>query len=193
MATEIRNERVGRKPQRSWESLGRCRWRAARAERPLVRRAMPRARQLGSMTKKSPTLVCRLSTSLTTKTLEHVIPAYNLPRGRAGQGKVAKAAQETAEAEAPHVAQVAQAAEGWAHVLTMRDAAPLLSAALVCSSRHRHAPKEMAPIVCGLAGATLVARMMRCPRHSVRLNGLGWARPQRGPESLAARVRFGRA
>jgi hypothetical protein len=78
-------------------------------------------------------------------------------------------------------------------VLTMRDAAPLLSAALVCSSRHRHAPKEMAPTVCGLAGATLVARMMRCPRHSVRLNGLGWARPQRGPESLAARVRFGRA
>jgi hypothetical protein len=40
------------------------------------------------MRKKSPTLVCRLSTSLTTKTLEHVVPAYNLPRG-----EVAEAAQ----------------------------------------------------------------------------------------------------
>jgi len=41
-----------------------------------------------------PALVCRLSTSLTTKTLEHVVPAYNLPRGRAvGRGKVAEAAQ----------------------------------------------------------------------------------------------------
>jgi hypothetical protein len=51
--------------------------------------------------------------SLTTKTPEHVVPAYNLPRERAvGRGKVAQAAQETAEAEAPHAAQAAQAAEG---------------------------------------------------------------------------------
>jgi hypothetical protein len=51
--------------------------------------------------------------SLTTKTLEHVVPAYNLPRGRAvGRGKVAEAAQETAEAEAPHAAQAAQALGG---------------------------------------------------------------------------------
>jgi hypothetical protein len=64
------------------------------------------------MRKKSPTLVCRLSMSLTTKTPEHVVPAYNLPRGRAvDRGKVAEAAQ-TAEAEAPHAAQAAQAAEG---------------------------------------------------------------------------------
>ena len=40
------------------------------------------------MRNKSPTLVCRLSTSLTTKTLEHVVPAYNSPRG-----EVAEAAQ----------------------------------------------------------------------------------------------------
>ena len=65
------------------------------------------------MRKKSSTLVCRLSMSLTTKTLEHVVPAYNLPKGRAvGRGKVAEAAQETAEAEAPHAAQAVQAAEG---------------------------------------------------------------------------------
>ena len=51
--------------------------------------------------------------SLTTKTPEHVVPAYNLPRGRAvDRGKVAEAAQETAGAEAPHAAQAAQAAEG---------------------------------------------------------------------------------
>jgi hypothetical protein len=51
--------------------------------------------------------------SLTTKTPEHVVPAYNLPRGRAvDRGKVAEAARETAEAEAPHAAQAAQAAEG---------------------------------------------------------------------------------
>ena len=59
------------------------------------------------MRKKSPTLVCRLSTSLITTTLEHVVPACNLPRG-----EVAEAAQQTAEAEAPHAAQAAQAAEG---------------------------------------------------------------------------------
>jgi hypothetical protein len=58
------------------------------------------------MRKKSPTLVCRLSMSLTTKTTEHVVPAYNLPRGRAvDRGKVAEAAQ----AEAPHAALAAQA------------------------------------------------------------------------------------
>jgi hypothetical protein len=49
------------------------------------------------MRKKSPTLVCRLSTSLTTKTLEHVVPAYNLPRGL-DRGEVAEAAAEVAEA-----------------------------------------------------------------------------------------------
>src|SRR6516225_5608952 len=65
------------------------------------------------MRKKSLTLVCRLSMSLTTKTLEHVVPAYNLPRGHAvRRGKVAEAAQQTAEAEAPHAAQPAQAPAG---------------------------------------------------------------------------------
>src|SRR5215475_8404933 len=66
------------------------------------------------MRKKSPTLACRLSTSLTTKTLEHVVLAYNLPRGRAvvDRGKVAEAAQMTAQAEAPHAALPAQAAVG---------------------------------------------------------------------------------
>jgi hypothetical protein len=50
--------------------------------------------------------------SLTTKTPEHIVPAYNLPRGRTvDRGKVAEAAQETAEAEAPHSAQAAEA--GW--------------------------------------------------------------------------------
>ena len=52
--------------------------------------------------------------SSTTKTPEHVAPAYNLPRGRAvDRGKVAEAAQQTAEAEVPLAAQAAQAAEGW--------------------------------------------------------------------------------
>jgi len=61
------------------------------------------------MRRKSPTLVCRLSMSLTTTTLEYVVPAYNLPRGRAvDRGKVAEAAQETAQAEAPHAALPAQ-------------------------------------------------------------------------------------
>jgi hypothetical protein len=51
--------------------------------------------------------------SSTMKTPEHVVLAYNLPRGRAvDRGKVAEAAQETAEAEAPHAAQAARAAEG---------------------------------------------------------------------------------
>ena len=44
------------------------------------------------MRKKSPTLVCRLSTSLTTKTLEHVVQAYNLPRGL-DRGEVAEVAE----------------------------------------------------------------------------------------------------
>jgi hypothetical protein len=49
--------------------------------------------------------------SLTTKTLEHVVLAYNLPRGPAvDRGKVAQAAQKTAQAEAPHAALAAQAA-----------------------------------------------------------------------------------
>jgi hypothetical protein len=61
------------------------------------------------MRKKSPTLVCRLSMCWTTKTPEHVVPAYNLPKGRAvDRGKVAEAAQVTAEAEAPHAALPAQ-------------------------------------------------------------------------------------
>jgi hypothetical protein len=51
--------------------------------------------------------------SLTTKTPGRIVPAYNLPRGHAvDRGKVVEAAQETAEAEAPHAAQAAQAAEG---------------------------------------------------------------------------------
>jgi hypothetical protein len=63
------------------------------------------------MRKKSPTLVCRISMSSTTKTLEHVVAACNLPRGHAvDRGKVAEAAQETAGAAAPHAAQAAQAA-----------------------------------------------------------------------------------
>jgi hypothetical protein len=59
------------------------------------------------MRKKSPTLVCRLSTSLTTKTLEHVVPAYNLPRG-----EVAQAAEvaEAVEAELVLAAMVVAAA-----------------------------------------------------------------------------------
>jgi hypothetical protein len=48
--------------------------------------------------------------SLTTKTPEHVVPAYNLPKGRAvARGKVAEAAQKTAQAEASHAALAAQA------------------------------------------------------------------------------------
>ena len=48
--------------------------------------------------------------SLTTKALEHVVPAYNLPRGGAvGRGKVAEAAQAAGAAE---VARAAQAPEG---------------------------------------------------------------------------------
>src|ERR1700746_3600956 len=63
------------------------------------------------MRKKSPTLVCRLSMSSTTKTPGRIVPAYNLPRGHAvDRGKVAGAAQETAEAEAPHAAPGAQPA-----------------------------------------------------------------------------------
>src|SRR6516225_7255546 len=63
------------------------------------------------MRKKSPTLVCRLSMSLTTKAPEHGVLGYDLPRGPAvDRGKVAQAAQKTAQAEAPHAAQAAQAA-----------------------------------------------------------------------------------
>jgi hypothetical protein len=112
---KFRSEGAGRKPSRHWESLGRCRWRAAHPGQPLVRRAilLRRTRQLLLMKKKSRTLVCRLSMSLTTKTLEHVAQAYNLPKGRAvDRGKVAEAAQQTAEAEAPHAAQAAQAPGG---------------------------------------------------------------------------------
>jgi len=50
--------------------------------------------------------------SLTTKTLEHVVLAYDLPGRRAvDRGKVAEAAQTTAQAEAPHAA---LAARPWA-------------------------------------------------------------------------------
>jgi len=58
--------------------------------------------------------------SLTTKTLEHVVLAYNLHRERAAdRGKAAVAAQKTAQAEAPHAALAAQpvppgVTEGWA-------------------------------------------------------------------------------
>jgi hypothetical protein len=45
-----------------------------------------------SMRKKSPTLVCRPSIPLTTKTSEHVVPAYNLPGSAADRGR-AEAAQ----------------------------------------------------------------------------------------------------
>jgi hypothetical protein len=49
--------------------------------------------------------------SLTTKTSEHLVLAYNLPRERAvDRGKVAEAAQEAGEAV--EVAQAAQAPEG---------------------------------------------------------------------------------
>jgi hypothetical protein len=60
------------------------------------------------MRKKSPTLVCRLSIPLTTKTSEHVVPAYNLPGPAVDRGKAAEAAQTTAPAEAPHAALAAQ-------------------------------------------------------------------------------------
>jgi hypothetical protein len=65
------------------------------------------------MRKKSPTLVCRLSMSLITKTPEHVVLPYNLPRGRADRGKVAEAvAAAEVAAGAPQAAQAAQAPEG---------------------------------------------------------------------------------
>ena len=55
----------------------------------------------------------RLSMFSIMKTPERTIPAYNFPRGRAvDRVKVAEAAQQTAEAEAPHAAQAAQAPEG---------------------------------------------------------------------------------
>jgi hypothetical protein len=80
------------------------------------------------MRKKSRTLAYRLSMSLTTKTLEHVAPAHNLPRGRAvGRAKVAEAAQQTAQAEAPHAALAAQPAapavdEAWGNQARLFDA-----------------------------------------------------------------------
>ena len=52
--------------------------------------------------------------SLTTKTPEHIVLAYNSPRGRAvGRGKLAEAAAAAeVAAEAPQAAQAAQAPEG---------------------------------------------------------------------------------
>ena len=63
--------------------------------------------------------------SLTTKTSEHAVLAYNLPRGRAvDRGKVAEAAQETiAQAEAPHAALAAQPATAAVNSLKRRIAA----------------------------------------------------------------------
>jgi hypothetical protein len=53
------------------------------------------------MRKKSRTLACRLSMSLTTKTPEHIVPAYKLPKGRTvGRGKVAEVAEAAGVAEA---------------------------------------------------------------------------------------------
>ena len=94
------------------------------------------------MRKKSPTLVCRLSTPLTTKALEHVVLAYNLLRGRADRAKVAEAAQETAEEEAPHAALPAQA--GQAALSDVRAFggkagyyADVLQCPLLTQNRHR--------------------------------------------------------
>ena len=71
------------------------------------------------MRKKSPTLVCRLSIPSTTKTLEHVVLAYDLRGPAVDRGKVAEAARTTAQAEAPHAALAAQPVpkevlDGWA-------------------------------------------------------------------------------
>ena len=63
------------------------------------------------MRKKSPTLVCRLSTSLTTKTLEHVVPAYNLPRGEVAEATQVAEVAEAVEAE-PVLAPMVVAAAG---------------------------------------------------------------------------------
>ena len=65
------------------------------------------------MRKKSPTLVCRLSTSLTTKTLEHVVPAYNLPRGEVAEAAEVAEAVEAVLVLAPMV--VAAAGSELAH------------------------------------------------------------------------------
>src|SRR5215472_8298857 len=61
------------------------------------------------MRKKSSTLVCRLSMSLTAKTPARVVLTYDLPRGPAvDRGKVMEVAQMTAQAEAPHAALAAR-------------------------------------------------------------------------------------
>ena len=65
------------------------------------------------MRKKSPTLVCRLSMSLTTKTLEHVVPAYNLPRGEVAEAAEVAEAVEAVLVLAPMV--VAAAGSELAH------------------------------------------------------------------------------
>ena len=51
--------------------------------------------------------------SLTTKTLEHIVLAYDLPTGPAvDRGKVAEVAQKIAQAEAPHAGVAAQPVPG---------------------------------------------------------------------------------
>ena len=65
------------------------------------------------MRKKSPTLVCRLSTSSTTKTLGHVVPAYNLLRGEVAEVAEAAEVVEAAQVLAPMV--VAAAGSELAH------------------------------------------------------------------------------
>jgi hypothetical protein len=58
------------------------------------------------MRKKSRTLACRLSMSLTTKIPEHIVPAYKLRRGRTvGRGKVAEAVPAAGVAEAARAVQ----------------------------------------------------------------------------------------
>jgi hypothetical protein len=60
--------------------------------------------------------------SLTTKTLKHVVLAFNLPKGLAvDRGKVAQAPRKTAQAEAPHAALAALPAAG-AHAHDYRQA-----------------------------------------------------------------------
>jgi hypothetical protein len=82
--------------------------------------------------------------SLITKTLEHAVRAYNLPRGRADRGKVAEAAEETAEAEAPHAALAAQAT-------AIRTAMRLQDEARRIAANIAKLP-ELAPGAAGTAG-----------------------------------------
>src|SRR5262250_2333299 len=69
------------------------------------------------MRRKSQTSACRLSTSLTTKNAGARRPGLQLAQRT-------RAAQQTAEAEAPHAAQPAQAPEGRVVVKPMEGAKP---------------------------------------------------------------------